>query len=347
MKKTHQPVKGSILIVEDEKIIAKDIANILKKFGYVVPAIVSSGEEAVRKLEDTPVDLILMDIVLKGNVDGVEAAKQIHERFQTPIVHLTAYADDETLDRIKEAQPFGYIIKPFKERELYCAVEMALHRHRVALEKVATEQRKIEDTRHKLQRLEQFTEVKGNLFKKFLQELSDPLLNVKMAVSLLKDNLDTSKRDYYLKVIEDEFNREIELINQTSNLEELLNVENVELLSQFSLLRKQGDISSSPSSSFSGFADGSANKSTSTGGGSPVLQIASEKTAPVQSAGKTPSQIRPLNQTQLAERLGVVVSAITYWKFKAGFSDWSRSKDPEGISWKYSPESKRFSPGVG
>ncbi len=373
MKKNPPSVKGTLLIVEDEKIIAKDIANILKKFGYVVPAIVSSGEEAIRKLEESPVDLVLMDIVLKGNLDGVEAAKQIYDRFKIPVVHLTAYADDETLDRVKETQAYGYIIKPFKERELYTAIEIALHRHKMALDQESGEDRRTEDLKIKLQRLQQFSEVKDTLFKKFLQDLSNPLQNLNVAIQLLKDSPMGPKRDHYVRIIEQEFMRQVELINQTSNLEDLLNIENVELLTQFSLLRRQDDLEKPYSypqpmpglSSLTPPRPVPPSDSVPFGpppdlGYTPSRSVAAPMPAPAPTGGLSPAaladaagwsvppskvaQTRPLNQTQLAERLGVVVSAITYWKFKTGFSEWSRSKDPDGIAWKYSPDSKRFSP---
>ncbi|MFS8875239.1 response regulator [Synechococcus sp. R5-13] len=334
MKRVPPLVKGSILVVEDEKIIAKDIANVLKKFGYAVPAIASSGEEAIRRLEEMPVDLVLMDIVLKGDIDGIEAAKRITERFNIPVVHLTAYADEDTLSRVKETRPFGYIIKPFKERELYTTIEIALHNHRQSLENRKLEEKRIEELRQKLQQLQQFTDVKGTLFKKFLQDLSEPLSNLSFALGLLKDAESEQKREHYLQVLEDEFRRELELIHQTSNLENLLNLENVGLLSQFSLLRPQ-----EPSRSHR------LEEEAPTPATTPSQESAGSAPAPSPTAVTAPrAPLRPLNQTQLAERLGVVVSAITYWKFKTGFPEWSRSRDPEGISWRYSPDSKRFSP---
>lgn len=121
----------SILIVEDETIVAKDIQNRLKKFGYNISGITSTGEEAIRKVIETKPDLILMDIRLKGNIDGVEAAQEIHNNFQIPIIYLTANADDSTLERVKATNPFGYIIKPFKEKELRTIIEITLARHRV------------------------------------------------------------------------------------------------------------------------------------------------------------------------------------------------------------------------
>lgn len=118
-----------ILVVEDEIIIAEDIQRKLKKMGYDVPVIVSSGEEAIRKTKEIIPDLILMDIVIHGNMDGIETAGQIHSLFDIPVVYLTAYADEKTLERAKITEPFGYLIKPFKERELQITIEIALYKH--------------------------------------------------------------------------------------------------------------------------------------------------------------------------------------------------------------------------
>jgi len=123
------PIK--ILVVEDEVIVAEDIGFRLKKLGYIVTATVASGEEAIEKVAENRPDLVLMDIVLKGNMDGVTAAEKIRNRVDIPIVFLTAYADDQTLQRAKLTNPFGYIIKPFQQNDLRVAIEIALHRHEI------------------------------------------------------------------------------------------------------------------------------------------------------------------------------------------------------------------------
>ncbi|MEG4048513.1 ATP-binding protein [Microcoleus sp. Pol17_C1] len=120
-----------ILVVEDEVIVAQDIAGRLKKLGYGVTATVSSGEEAIQKAVENPPDLVLMDIVLKGDMDGVTAAEKIKTNKNVPTVFLTAYADDQTLQRAKLTDPFGYIIKPFQQNDLRVAIEIALHRHEI------------------------------------------------------------------------------------------------------------------------------------------------------------------------------------------------------------------------
>jgi PAS domain S-box-containing protein len=119
-----------ILVVEDEGIVALHMENSLKKLGYVVPAIVVSGEEAIKKAEELHPDLILMDVVLNGDMDGIEASREIQARFDIPIVYVTAFGDDSTLNRAKKTQQlFGFILKPFKERELQISIEIALYRH--------------------------------------------------------------------------------------------------------------------------------------------------------------------------------------------------------------------------
>lgn len=123
--------KNRIMIVEDERIVAKDIQNMLKRIGYEVPVAVASGEEAVQKAAEIQPDLVLMDIMLKGQIDGVEAAEQIRATHQIPVIYITAYADKNTLQRAKVTEPYGYILKPFQERELNTAIEIALYRHRM------------------------------------------------------------------------------------------------------------------------------------------------------------------------------------------------------------------------
>ena len=122
-------VKLKILVAEDESIVAKDIQNSLKKLGYTVPVVVATGEKAIEEAEQSHPDLILMDIMLKGKINGIEAANTIRERFEIPVIFLTAYADEGTLNKAKIAEPYGYIIKPFKEKELQTTIEMAMYKH--------------------------------------------------------------------------------------------------------------------------------------------------------------------------------------------------------------------------
>jgi len=120
-----------ILIVEDERIVSKDIKIRLQRFGYIVSGIAISGEDAVKKAEELHPDLVLMDIVLEGKMNGINAAEIIRSRFNIPIVYLTAYSDKSTLERAKKTEPFGYILKPFDDRDLSTTIEMVLYKHKM------------------------------------------------------------------------------------------------------------------------------------------------------------------------------------------------------------------------
>jgi CheY-like chemotaxis protein len=123
--------KAQILVVEDDNITVMELQDRLQKLGYAVSGVASYGEEAIEKAGKTRPDLVLMDIRLKGNMNGIEAAKDIRTRFDIPVIYLTALADEDTLQRAKATEPYGYISKPFDERGLQAAVEIALHRHKV------------------------------------------------------------------------------------------------------------------------------------------------------------------------------------------------------------------------
>ncbi len=125
------PQGSRILIVEDEMIISMEIKQKLLGMGYIVTGQAITGEAAIQKAGDTKPDLVLMDIRLKGNMDGIAAAKRIIELYDLPIIFLTAHSDKSTLERAVAVSPSGYLLKPFKERELLTNIEMSLHKHRV------------------------------------------------------------------------------------------------------------------------------------------------------------------------------------------------------------------------
>ncbi len=151
-----------ILVVEDEGIVAEDIKDILKSLGYSVCNVASSGEEAIAKTGETRPDLVLMDIMLDGKKDGVEAAEQITVRFDVPVVYLTAYADESTLERAKMTGPYGYIVKPFEERDLHSAIEVALHKHQMD-RKLKRRERLVSATLRSIGDMVVSTDASGNL----------------------------------------------------------------------------------------------------------------------------------------------------------------------------------------
>jgi PAS domain S-box-containing protein len=122
--------KANILIVEDDFVIAKVLAESLQELGYQVAGIISTGEEAVERAAKVHPDLVLMDIRLKGDMDGIEAGEAISGDLHIPIVYLTAYSDERTVERAKITEPYGYLIKPFTDTELKTTLEMAIYKHR-------------------------------------------------------------------------------------------------------------------------------------------------------------------------------------------------------------------------
>ena len=146
---TTTPLPASILVVEDEGIIAADLAACLEDLGYRVVGQAASGEDALRLAAEHRPHLVLMDIVLEGEMDGIAAANRLRREQDTPVIFLTSHADTATLDRARESQPFGYLIKPFAESELRAAIEMSLYRHQAerrvrALERKLQEAQKLE-----------------------------------------------------------------------------------------------------------------------------------------------------------------------------------------------------------
>jgi len=132
--------RAQIMVVEDEGIVAWNLTQRLQGMGHAVPAVVGSGPEAIDHAAAIRPDLVLMDIHLQGAMDGIEAAAQIRAQGNIPIIYLTAFADEPTLQRAKVTEPFGYVLKPFEERELQIAIEMALYKHRM--------ERKLKDREH-------------------------------------------------------------------------------------------------------------------------------------------------------------------------------------------------------
>lgn len=129
-----------ILIVEDESVVAWDLEESLERLGYTVMATVTSGDEAISISSTIKPDLILMDIMLEGDIDGIAAGQRIRDSFNIPVVYLTAHADDKTLQRALSTNPYGYVVKPFVERELYTTIEIALRRHQIDLKQDQTKQ---------------------------------------------------------------------------------------------------------------------------------------------------------------------------------------------------------------
>ncbi len=171
----RRKMNEKILVVEDEKIIACDIQYCLEKSGYIVPAIVAYGQQAIEKAEELQPDLVLMDVMLKGNMNGIEAADQIIKLLNIPVIYLTAYSDEGTLKKAKLTQPFGYILKPFDENQLITTIEIVLSKYQQeAVMRKALEQEK------------EMRELKSHFISMVSHEFRNPLSTILTSTEILK-----------------------------------------------------------------------------------------------------------------------------------------------------------------
>lgn len=186
----------SILIVEDENISAMNLQRKLEKLGYPISGVASSASSAVQQAHEKRPQLVLMDIALKGGQDGIDAARKI-KTLDIPVVYLTALSDDGTINRAKETDPFGYLVKPLEERSLHITIEIALYKHQVEhrLKEEITARRKTEDELERSnEELEQFASVASH-------DLREPLRTMSCYLRLLQresQNQLNSKSNEYL-----------------------------------------------------------------------------------------------------------------------------------------------------
>jgi len=145
MSEANTVKQKQVLIIEDELIIAKDLEDILQGLGYEVPRIIRNGDEAISYLSFHSPDLVLCDITLRGNTDGIDVAMTVSKKKKIPFVFLTSLSDPSTLDRAKLALPFGYIVKPFDDRDIASAVEIAMFKFEQELQAIRISQTRIEE----------------------------------------------------------------------------------------------------------------------------------------------------------------------------------------------------------
>jgi len=124
-------VNSKIFIVEDQMILANDLQLQLENLGYIVVGIAGNGKKAIKKIGEIKPDLILMDIVIRGDMDGIETAQKIRDLYNIPFIYLTAYFDDGILERASLTQPYGYITKPYNDISLNTAIKLALYKHHI------------------------------------------------------------------------------------------------------------------------------------------------------------------------------------------------------------------------
>jgi len=183
-------MKERILVVEDERIIACDIKYCLESSGYTVLAVIAYGEKAITQVEELQPDLVLMDVMLKGEMNGVQAAEIIINQFNIPVVFLTAHSDESTLIKAKATQPFGYVFKPFEETQLITTIEIALSKHQ-----------KETVMRDALQKEKEMRELKSRFVSMVSHEFRNPLSTILNSTELLANHsqeISENKKEEYL-----------------------------------------------------------------------------------------------------------------------------------------------------
>ena len=203
--------KISVLVVEDESIVSKDIQYSLKKLGYNVVGVAATGQKAIDLCGEKMPDIILMDIMLKGDINGIEASTRIKESYNIPVIFLTAYADENTLSKAKVTEPYAYIIKPFKEIDLHTSIEMAFYKHSKELEILKERDMLYNIVENKENKEFIFVKSKSRLIKLntedifFIEALKDYVvintINKRYTIhSTMKDIERKMPQDYFLRV---------------------------------------------------------------------------------------------------------------------------------------------------
>jgi signal transduction histidine kinase len=199
--------KEKIFIVEDETIISMELTHRLIKSDYQIVGTVTSGEEAIKLISSAKPDLILMDIFLSGEIDGINTAEEIRKSYDIPIIYITAFADEKTLNRAKATGPYGYIIKPFDQKDMETTIEIALYKHKTELKLKESEER-----------LRNLNAAKDKFFSIVAHDLKSPFQGLLGYSSILEESFDELDRDEIKKFISHITSATKNLYNLTSQL---------------------------------------------------------------------------------------------------------------------------------
>jgi signal transduction histidine kinase len=189
---THRlPDTVRVYIVEDEAIIADDLQRVLERMGYQVVGTSITGTDAIRHILETTPDIVIMDIMLKGDMDGITTVDKLYEDYQCPVIYLTAYADENTLRRAKLTEPFGYIIKPFMDREVYATIETALYKFQM--------ERRLAESEYKLREL---NHAKDKLFSIVSHDLRNQVFGLTSMTNFLSNKYSELEKEESGEIIE-------------------------------------------------------------------------------------------------------------------------------------------------
>lgn len=215
---TNNSSQFKVLIVEDQLIAAESLGRNLTKLGYQIIDVVDSGEAAIEVATENIPHIVLMDIMLQGKIDGIEAAEYIYFNLKIPIIYMTAYADEQTLERAKKTEPYGYLVKPFKIHDIHTTIEITINKHKVDLElqELLKEQQKL-------------SQLKTGILAMTSHDIRNPLMEINLSASLLKYY--SVKSPEKLQKTQDKYLQNIERAsNQINNI-----VEDILILSQVDL----------------------------------------------------------------------------------------------------------------
>lgn len=241
---------SKILVIEDEKPVLTNIVEILESGGFDAIG-ARSGAIGMRLAKEHSPQLILCDIMMP-ELDGYGVFETLSQDPLTagiPFIFLTAKADSTDVRRGMNLGVDDYLTKPFRRAELLEAVAVRLNKQRTVVQHYSSERQRAEDLQKRVEDLQHLTSTQARLLKKLTEDLRQPLSNINMAIHMLKNTPAEAQRNHYLSILQEEFSNEIALINQVSELQNLLTPENIRLLQHFDLLKQKTDFGRKPPSS--------------------------------------------------------------------------------------------------
>lgn len=232
---------AKILVIEDERPVRNNIIDLLKVEGYDAIG-AENGKVGLQLIKEQAFDLVICD-VLMPKMDGFELLRTLTQEQPTetlPFIFVTAKTERSDLRQGMELGAYDYITKPFTRSELLAAVTAQLKKRNLMQQQYLSACEQISLLRQKIRDLQQLTDAKEQVLENLVAELRNPMSNITMAIRMLQDGVPGAQRDRYLKILQEEFSREIALLNQVTELKQLLTPTNLKLLGQFNLLSDSG-----------------------------------------------------------------------------------------------------------